>query len=135
MGEGKFLYAIIERPENDDFPYTGLNDASLAVVGYRDLAAVISTIDVDQLSAADAVWLKAALVHYQEVNAALLAQRQISLAETLDRVLNKGVVLVGEITLSIADIDLLYLGVNVILSSIDTIERLRREMTDGRTSH
>jgi hypothetical protein len=68
-------------------------------------------------------------------HAALLAQRQISLAETLDRVLNKGVVLVGEITLSIADIDLLYLGVNVILSSIDTIERLRREAIDGRTSH
>lgn len=71
MGEGKFLYAIIERPKTDDFPDTGLNDAALAVVGYGDLAAVISTIDVDQLTAGDAAWLKAALVRYQQVNAAL----------------------------------------------------------------
>lgn len=64
-----------------------------------------------------------------------LAHRQISLAETLDRVLNKGVLLVGEITLSVADIDLLYLGLNVILTSVDTIERLRQDAMNGRTTH
>jgi len=65
----------------------------------------------------------------------LLAHRQISLAETLDRVLNKGVLLVGEITLSVADIDLLYLGLNVILTSVDTIERLRQDAMHGRAPH
>ena len=63
---------------------------------------------------------------------ALLAQRQISLAETLDRVLNKGVVLAGEVTLSVADIDLVYLGLNLIITSVETIERYRRgDATDG----
>jgi len=66
---------------------------------------------------------------------ALVAHRQISLAETLDRVLNKGVVLTGEITLSVADIDLVYVGLNLIITSVETMERLRRgEATDGHPS-
>jgi len=72
MGEGKFLYAIIDRLEKDDLPFTGINDAPLAVVCYRDLAAVISAIDLEQLAAGDEAWLKAGLVRYQQVNAALL---------------------------------------------------------------
>jgi len=56
----------------------------------------------------------------------LLARRQISLAETLDRVLNKGVVLAGEVTLSVADIDLLYLGLNAIITSVETMAPWRR---------
>ena len=42
-----------------------------------------------------------------------------SLCEVLDRVLNKGVVVVGEITISVADIDLIYLGLQVVLTSIE----------------
>jgi hypothetical protein len=37
----------------------------------------------------------------------------------LDRVLNKGAVVVGEITISVADIDLIYLGLQVVLTSIE----------------
>jgi gas vesicle structural protein len=44
----------------------------------------------------------------------------LSLCEALDRVLNKGAVVVGELTISVADVDLLYLGLQVILSSIET---------------
>ena len=55
-----------------------------------------------------------------------LAHRQISLAETLDRVLNKGVVLAGEVTISVADIDLLYLGLNAIITSVETMAPWRR---------
>ena len=47
----------------------------------------------------------------------------ISLAETLDRVLNKGVVVCGEVIISVADIDLVYLGLQLVLTSIDTLER------------
>jgi len=50
-------------------------------------------------------------------------QKEISLAEVLDRVLHKGAVVVGELTISVADIDLLYLGINLILTSVDTVER------------
>jgi len=47
-------------------------------------------------------------------------QEHISLCETLDRVLNKGVVVCGEVVISVADIDLVYLGLQLVLTSIDT---------------
>jgi hypothetical protein len=45
---------------------------------------------------------------------------RVSLCDMLDRLLNKGVVVVGEVTISVADIDLLYLGVNLVLTSMET---------------
>lgn len=55
----------------------------------------------------------------------LPARSDLALSELLDRALNKGVVLVGEVTISIADVDLIYLGVKVLLGSVETVERLR----------
>lgn len=52
------------------------------------------------------------------------ATEQVSLCEALDRVLNKGVVVVGEVTISVADIDLIYLGLQVVLTSIETARGL-----------
>ncbi|MBV9119737.1 MAG: gas vesicle protein [Chloroflexi bacterium] len=46
---------------------------------------------------------------------------ELSLVELVDHVLNKGVVLVGEATIAIADIDLIYLGLNVVLASAESI--------------
>ena len=54
-------------------------------------------------------------------------EQQISLLELVDRVLNKGVVLSGDITLSVADVDLVYVGLRVLLASVGTLERLRAE--------
>jgi hypothetical protein len=51
-----------------------------------------------------------------------LAQ-QVTLIELVDRVLNKGVVLVGDITLSVADVDLVYVGLRVLLASASTLDR------------
>ena len=45
---------------------------------------------------------------------------RVSLCETLDRVLNKGVVVVGEVFISVAGIDLIYLGLNLVLTSVET---------------
>ena len=42
-----------------------------------------------------------------------------SLCEALDRVLNTGAVIQGDITISVAGIDLLYVGLRVILTSIE----------------
>jgi gas vesicle structural protein len=53
--------------------------------------------------------------------------RQISLCETLDRVLNKGVVVAGEVVISVADIELIYLNIRLLLTSVDTVDRCRRE--------
>lgn len=45
---------------------------------------------------------------------------RMSLCEVLDRVLNKGVVVVGEVVISVADVDLIYLGLNLTLTSVET---------------
>lgn len=45
---------------------------------------------------------------------------RVSLCETLDRILNKGAVVVGEVTISVADIDLIYLGLHLVLTSMET---------------
>ena len=49
---------------------------------------------------------------------------QVTLLELVDRVLNKGVVLSGDITLSVAGVDLVYVGLRVMLASVGTLERL-----------
>jgi hypothetical protein len=45
----------------------------------------------------------------------------VTLLELIDRVIDKGVVLGGDLTLSVADIDLLYLGVRLLLCSTDRL--------------
>jgi len=51
---------------------------------------------------------------------------QLALSELLDRALNKGVVLWGDATISVAGVDLIYVGLKVLLASVDTAERLRQ---------
>ena len=51
----------------------------------------------------------------------------LSLLETLDHVLNRGLVIAGEITISVADIDLIFLGLNVLLSSVETANEVLRK--------
>jgi hypothetical protein len=55
----------------------------------------------------------------------------LSLLETLDHVLNRGLVIAGEITISVADIDLIFVGLNVLVSSVETAhEVLRKRQTE-----
>ena len=51
--------------------------------------------------------------------------KDITILELLDRVLNKGVILTGDIVISVADIDLVYLGVKLMLSSVETMDQLK----------
>jgi len=51
--------------------------------------------------------------------------QQVSLCEALDRILNKGAVIAADITISVADIDLVYLSLQALLSSVETGKRLR----------
>jgi len=55
----------------------------------------------------------------------------LSLLETLDHVLNRGLVIAGEITISVADIDLIFLGLNVLLSSVETAHEVLRKRETG----
>jgi hypothetical protein len=55
----------------------------------------------------------------------------LSLLETLDHVLNRGLVIAGEITIAVADIDLIFIGLNVLVSSVETAhEVLRKRETE-----
>jgi len=62
----------------------------------------------------------------------VLDNNEISLLETLDHVLNRGLVVSGDITISVADIELIYLGLNLVLASVDTIDRALSGRDDGR---
>lgn len=52
----------------------------------------------------------------------IIKKHQVTLVELLDRLLDKGVMVRGDIMLSVADVDLVYLSLGLILSSIKTIE-------------
>jgi hypothetical protein len=61
----------------------------------------------------------------------LINRDQLALSELLDRALNKGVVLWGDATISVAGVDLIYVGLKVLLASVDTAERLRHDARTG----
>jgi hypothetical protein len=49
-------------------------------------------------------------------------QREVALVDLVDRLLAGGVVLGGDITLSIADVDLVYLRLRVLLGSASSLD-------------
>jgi hypothetical protein len=57
----------------------------------------------------------------------------LSLLETLDHVLDRGLVIAGEITISVADIDLVFVGLNVLLSSVETANEVLRRREAEKT--
>lgn len=61
-------------------------------------------------------------------------ESELSLLETLDHVLNSGLVIAGEITISVADVDLLFIGLNLLLTSVETAREVlgaRNETATG----
>ncbi len=63
---------------------------------------------------------------------ALPQENNASLCELLDRVLNTGVVAMGEIVISVAGIDLIYLNLNLLLTSVETAVVQSRMMQELR---
>lgn len=61
-----------------------------------------------------------------------LEEADLSLLETLDHVLNKGLVIAGEITISVADVDLIFVGLNVLVSSVETANEVVRARSARR---
>jgi hypothetical protein len=61
-------------------------------------------------------------------NSRVTAKRDVALVELLDRALGAGVVLTGDITLSLADIDLVYVNLRALIGSVSTV---RPGGTDG----
>jgi hypothetical protein len=52
-------------------------------------------------------------------------RREVALVDLLDRLLAGGVVIGGDITLSIADVDLVYVSLRALISSVSTLEESR----------
>jgi gas vesicle structural protein len=58
----------------------------------------------------------------------LSLEEQVTQIELVDRVLNRGVVIPGDVPLSAAGVDLVYLGLRVLLTSVATLEWLDEEL-------
>jgi gas vesicle structural protein len=55
-----------------------------------------------------------------------LQKADVSLLDVIDRVIDQGVVLTGDLTLSVADVDLIYLGLRVLLVPVERLSELQR---------
>lgn len=53
---------------------------------------------------------------------------QLRLVELVNRVLDRGAVITGEVVISVAGVDLVYLGLNLVLTSVETARS--RALTD-----
>ena len=58
---------------------------------------------------------------------ALVEAREVTLLDLVDRAVDHGVILAGDITIAVADIDLIYVGLQVLLASVERVEQLRLE--------
>jgi hypothetical protein len=54
--------------------------------------------------------------------AVAVGDREVALVDLVDRLLGGGVVIAGDITLSVADVDLVYVGLRALVSSVATAE-------------
>jgi len=65
-------------------------------------------------------------------------ESELSLLETLDHVLSLGLVVAGEITISVANIELIFVGLNLLVGSTDTVYQVlgkrARGLDPGETS-
>ena len=52
---------------------------------------------------------------------------ELSLLETLDHVIDHGLVIAGEVTIAVAGVDLIFLGLNLLLGSVETVDRVLGE--------
>jgi len=50
----------------------------------------------------------------------------VTLVDVLDKVIEKGVVINGDIVIRVADIDLVYLGLRLVLTSVSKLEEILR---------
>jgi Gas vesicle protein len=51
-----------------------------------------------------------------------IAEREVALVDLVDRLLAGGVVIAGDITLAVADVDLVYVSLRALVSAVATAE-------------
>ena len=65
---------------------------------------------------------------------AALRVQEATLLDLLDRVIDQGVVLSGDVTISVADVDLVYLGLRVLLAPVERLPELMTRSPDEERS-
>jgi gas vesicle structural protein len=58
-------------------------------------------------------------------------EKEVTLLDLLDRILYKGVIIYGDVTLSVANVDLVYLSLRVLLTSVERYEEMRKSAMDA----
>ena len=58
---------------------------------------------------------------------ALMDAREVTLLDLVDRAVDHGVILAGDITIAVADVDLIYVGLQVVLASVERVQEPRAE--------
>jgi gas vesicle structural protein len=53
--------------------------------------------------------------------------REVTLLDLVDRAIEHGAILAGDITIAVANVDLIYVGLEVLIASIERMETLRAE--------
>jgi gas vesicle structural protein len=53
----------------------------------------------------------------------LLEQQDVTLLDLLDRLLNKGIVISGDLMISVANVDLIYVGLRLVVTAVETMNR------------
>jgi hypothetical protein len=70
----------------------------------------------------------------KRVTTPVAKEKELVLIDLLDRIIDKGVIIWGDITISVADVDLIYLGLKVMLTSVEKAEQMRNQTAmEGRT--
>ncbi|GHO83143.1 hypothetical protein KSZ_11490 [Dictyobacter formicarum] len=67
----------------------------------------------------------------RQVDDQTIRNYQVTLLELLDRLIDKGVMVKGEILLTVADVDLVYLNLSLLLAAVKTVERAARSGDRG----
>jgi Gas vesicle protein len=60
-----------------------------------------------------------------------LAHKEMTLLDLLDGIIDKGVVVTGEILISIADIDLIIVDLKLLISSVESIMNAEQDQSAG----
>ena len=62
-----------------------------------------------------------------QVGGGLPDENEVSLVQIVDHVLNSGIVIQGSVIISLAGVDLVYLGLSAVLTSVETARKYRPE--------
>ena len=60
--------------------------------------------------------------------------QEVTLLDLLDRVIDRGVILAGDVTLSVSDVDLIFLGLRVFLAPVERLPNLLNRAGDAARS-